>query len=141
MIEPDLGPPTIELLDASVVIRYLTNDVPELAARAVAVIEAELPLALSIVTIQEIGYTLMRQYGIPRPNAIDSIIKLLERQNIHCKEIPTELTIQALQMCIPSARVSIADSLLWAAARDTMPARVWTFDKRFPRDGIEVQEP
>jgi hypothetical protein len=41
-------------------------------------------------------------------------------------------------MCRDSGRVSIPDALIWAAARSAGNTPVYTLDRRFPADGIEV---
>jgi predicted nucleic acid-binding protein len=69
------------------------------------------------------------------------LIDLLNRENIDTHEVPTEVAIQALRFCRPSGRVNFGDAMLWAVARASAPARVWTFDRRFPADGIERWEP
>ena len=61
--------------------------------------------------------------------------------SVQVHEIETDLAIQALRLCRPSGRVNFADALLWAVARAAAPARVWSFDQRFPADGIELREP
>ena len=43
-------------------------------------------------------------------------------------------------MCRPSGRVSIADAMIWAAARTDRASAIYTFDRRFPGDGIEIRQ-
>jgi predicted nucleic acid-binding protein len=131
----------VEFLDTNPVVRYLVRDDPRLAARATALIESDRRLSMSIVTVAEIGFVLMSVYQIERPKVVEKLIDLLNRENIETHEVPTEIAIQALQFCLPSGRVNFGDAMLWASARAVSPARIWTFDKRFPDDGIERRDP
>ncbi|MCC6628540.1 MAG: PIN domain-containing protein [Chloroflexi bacterium] len=57
----------IGVLDTNVVIRYLTNDSPELAARAARIIDSGQPLLLPAVVLAEAIFVLRSStYQIPR---------------------------------------------------------------------------
>lgn len=132
--------PAPELLDANPVLRYLLADHPDHFARSQALIESARSFRISVLTLAEIGYVLTRVAGVPREDAVDAMIDLLERENIEAHEVDTDLAIQALRLCRSSGRVNFGDALLWAIAR-TSSARVWTFDERFPSQGIQVEQP
>jgi predicted nucleic acid-binding protein len=129
-----------ELLDTSVLARYLVGDAPDLAARARSLVDSYRPLRISLVALAEIGYLLTRRYGIDRAWVVQGLIDLLNRDNIEVHEVPTDLAVEALAFCAPSARVSFTDAMLWAIARRS-GASVWTFDRAFPSEGIEKREP
>ena len=131
----------IEFLDTNTLVRYLTRDDAAMAGRAAALIDSDRRLRLSVLILAEAGFVLRRVYGIAREAVIDGLIHLLNRSNIETHEIDTDLAIQALRLCRPSGRVNFTDALLWAVARASAPARVWSFDERFPVNGIEVQRP
>ena len=141
MIETLAADPQSEFLDTNVVTRYLLQDHPHHPPRARALIESERRLSISLITLAEVGYVLTRLAGVPRGDAVDALIELLERENIEVHEVPTDLAVQALRLCRPSGRVNFGDAMLWAMARNASPARVWTFDERFPGAGIEVRQP
>jgi predicted nucleic acid-binding protein len=128
------------LLDTNPIVRYLLGDHAEHSPRARALIESDAALRVSIVTLAEVGYILTRVAAVPRADAVDAMIDLLDRENIEVHEIPTDLAVQALALCRPGGRVNFADAMLWAVAR-TAATQVWTFDQRFPRDGIQVRQP
>ena len=107
-------------LDTSVVVRYLTNDPPEMAARAARIIDSEAELVLTDGILGEAAYVLLKRYGVWR--------------------VEKDIAIQALQLCRPSGRVSFADALLWSVARVTDDTIVYSFDKRFPSSDIEVRQ-
>ena len=49
-----------------------------------------------------------------------------------------DLVLEALLLCRPSGRVSLADALVWAAARSQANASVYSPDGRFPDEGVRV---
>ena len=135
------GNATLDFLDANPVLRYLLGDHPDHTPRSQALSESERPFRLSIITLAEVGYVLTRVARVPRADAVDAMIELLNRENIEVHEVRTEIAIQALLLCRPSGRVKLGDAMLWAAASAAAPSRLWTFDERFPRDGIELRQP
>lgn len=132
---------TEDFVDTSILVRYLIQDDTALTARATRLIESERTLRVSVLTLAEVGFVVTKFYKIERARAVDALIDLLSRENLKTHEIDTDLAIEALILCRPSGRVSFADALLWAVARSNAPARVWTFDERFPTDGIQVSGP
>lgn len=130
-----------DFLDANVLLRYFIRDNPAFTGRATALIEGERMFRISVIVLAEVGFVLTKFYKIERARAVDALIDLLNRENIETHEIATERAIRALLLCRPSGRISFADALLWAVARDAAPARVWTFDEKFPVEGIQVEQP
>jgi predicted nucleic acid-binding protein len=126
-------------LDTSVVIRYLVNDDRALAERAQRIIVGNAELFLTDGTLAEIAHVLTRVYGIPRAAVVDELILLIRRPNVRLHGLDLALAIQALRLCRPSGRVSFADALLWASARSAGATVVYTFDERFPADGLAVR--
>jgi predicted nucleic acid-binding protein len=126
-------------LDTSVVIRYLVHDDQVLAERAQRIIVGDTVLSLTDGTLAEIAHVLTRVYGIPRAAVVDELILLIRRSNVRLFDLDLALTIQALQLCRPSGRVSFADALLWASARSAGATTIYTFDERFPADGLSLR--
>jgi len=125
------------LLDTSVVVRYLTGDPPELAERAAQVLDRE-AVALTPLVLAEAAYVLTKVYGVPRAAAVDALIELLQKENVALVDLSKEAAIMALLLARPSGRVSFTDALIWAEAREKrLP--VYTFDRRFPKDEVEVR--
>ena len=127
------------LLDTSMVVRYLTGDPPDLAERAAQVIDQEGGLQISDVAIVEVAYVLTSVYKIPREVVVDHLILLIQKENIHPFALEKDVLLQALLLCRPSGRVSFADALIWAAARSTEAKTVYSLDRRFPKEGVEVK--
>ncbi len=127
-------------LDTSMVVRYLTRDVPGLANQASAVIDGGEDIWITGVALAETGHVLMSAYHIAREDVADHLIEFVRKTNIQTYAIDKSLVVQGIAMCRPSARVSFADALIWAAARSAGAEVVYSFDQRFPSDGLEVRQ-
>jgi predicted nucleic-acid-binding protein len=122
------------------VVRYLVRDVKGMADQASEVIEGEDDLWITGVALAEVSYVLRSLYRVPREVVIDHLAAFLGKQNIECYGIDKGTVLQALRMCQPSGRTSVADALIWAAARSSGQNVVYSLDARFPREGIEVRD-
>jgi len=128
-------------LDASVLIRYLADDPPAMAERAQRLIESDTELQVTETALIETSYVLLRTYGLARAEIVDLLIDLLQRRNIAVHQMDKRMVITALLLCRPSGRVSFGDALIWAAARGAGASTVYSFDRRFPADGLELRLP
>ena len=126
-------------LDTSMVVRYLARDVPDMAERAAAIIDGEEGLWIIGVVLAEVDRVLRSVYLMSREVVVDHLVEFIGKRNIHCHGLDKGTVLQALLMCRPSARISVADAMIWAAARSSGQNLVYSFDARFPRDGIEVR--
>ena len=126
-------------LDSSVVVRYLMADSPELADRATTVIDGDDDLWITDVVLAETAYVLTSVYQLPRDLVLDHLTSLLHRENLSTFALDKGLVLQGLLLCKPSGRISIADAMVWAAARSSGNRVVYSLDQRFPADGIEVR--
>jgi predicted nucleic-acid-binding protein len=126
-------------LDASVLVRYLADDPPAMAERAQRLIESDTELNVTETALIETSYVLLRTYGLARAEIVDLLIDLLQRRNIAVHQMDKRMVITALLLCRPSGRVSFGDALIWAAARGAGAATVYSFDRRFPADGLELR--
>ena len=131
--------PATGLLDTSVVVRYLSGISPELATEAALMIDGSNRLMISGVALAETAFVLTSVYGGSRQDVVDRLLEFLRKENIDTFGLNKEFAVQGLLMCRPSGRVSFADALIWAAARSGGGDFVYSFDQRFPRDGIEVR--
>jgi len=132
----------MDFLDTSVVVRYLTDDPPDMAEQAERIIETSANLVLSETTLLESAHVLRSVYELERENILDLLIALLDKPNISLLNIPKEIAVEALGMCRSSNRISFSDAIIWASARSSSTkeiAIVYSFDKRFPRKDIEVR--
>ena len=127
------------ILDTSVIVRYLTGDPPDLADRAATIIDTGADLLVTDVALVETAYALTTVYGVPREVAVDYLITFLQKKNIYTLGLDKDMALHALLLCRPSGRVSFADAMVWAAARSSGSQVIYSFDERFPSDGVEVR--
>jgi predicted nucleic acid-binding protein len=127
------------LLDTSVVVRYLTGDPPRMATRAARIIDEATELGLTDVVIAETAYVLSSAYGTPRAAVVDALVALVQKRNLVIPGLDKGAVIQGLLLCRPSRRVSFADAMIWAAARSLRADVVYSFDDRFPGQGVAVR--
>ncbi len=127
------------LLDTSIVVRYLTDDPPEMAEQAARIIDEEEGLQVTAVVLAETAYVLTSVYQVPRELVVDHLIAFLQKENVEPLGLDKGTVLQALLLCRPSARVSYADALVWAAAHSSGIRVVYSLDERFPSDGIAVR--
>ena len=128
-----------EFVDTSVLVRYLIGEPAEMAEEAVRIIDSGHPLQISGVAITETAHVLTSFYGTSREATVDVLIELVQKDNISVYGLDKALIVQALLYCRPPGRVSFPDALIWATARAAGPSAVYTFDRRFPAEGIEVR--
>lgn len=127
------------LLDTSVIVRYLTGDVAELARRAAGIIDTDEDLMVTDVILVETAYVLTSVYKVPRDVTVDTLVSFIRKKNISTYPMDKGAVVEALLLCRSSGRVSFADAILWAEARYTGSEVVYSFDERLPGDGIDVR--
>lgn len=125
-------------VDTSVLVRYLTGDHAELSPKAARILESDESLAVSLVALAEVGYVLESVYSVPRAVAARTLSDLLARRNLKVIGMPKARVLEALALCAGSRSVSYADALQWAEVRESAAATIYTFDERFPMDGIDL---
>ena len=126
-------------LDTSFVVRYMMGSPADSARQASEVIDSTEELEISGIALAETAFVLTTVYQVPRGRAADQLIDLVRKENISLTGLTKDLAIQGLLMCRPSGRVSIADALIWAAVRSGGSEVVYSFDRRFPDDGLQVR--
>ena len=97
-------------------------------------------LLISDVALTEVAYILRGRHQVSRESIVDLLIALIQRDNVSVYAIDDDLAIQGLRMCRPSGRISIGDAMIWAAARSDRASAIYTFDRRFPGEGIEIRQ-
>jgi predicted nucleic acid-binding protein len=127
------------LLDTNVIVRYLTGDNAELSALARRIIDDTEDLLVPSIVLAEVAFVLGSFYRVPRDRLVDQLIELIRKSNLDILAIDKPLAIQALMLCRPSGRVSFVDALTWAHARSERIGVIYTFDKEFPAEGIELR--
>jgi len=126
-------------LDTNVIVRYLIGVPEDLARRSREIIDQLDNLQIGGVALAEAAFVLTRVYNAPRDNVADSLMGILGKASVSTFGLDKEFALQALLMCRQSGRVSFADALIWAEARSAGSKVVYTFDPRFPSDGLELR--
>ena len=127
-------------LDTNVIIRYLTGDHPDMLESATQIIEEVDDLKITEGVLGETVFVLLSVYEMPRSQVIDRVMALVQKDNISTYALDKNLVLQGLEMCRPSGRVSIGDAMIWVAARTDGASAIYTFDQRFPGEGIEIRQ-
>lgn len=128
-------------LDTNVLVRYFLQDDTEMGPAAARVVDGERELGVSLVALAESAFVLSRNYGVPRERVVDLLVELLRKRNIAPLGVDKTLAASALLLCRPSGRVNFADALINADARAHAVERFYTFDERFPSEGLELGQP
>ncbi|HEY3857208.1 MAG TPA: PIN domain-containing protein [Verrucomicrobiae bacterium] len=104
------------LLDANVLVRFLTQDDPKQGAAATALFESaerrEIVLHLEALAVAEAVYVLMGRYGQPRTVVVDVLLAIIENAGVQTAE--HEIVSDALQR-FGGTNVDFTDA--WLAAR------------------------
>jgi predicted nucleic acid-binding protein len=136
----------VRLLDANVIVRVLTNDVPAMADAARILfdrIEAgEEEVKLLEATVAEVVYVLgsRANYNRSREWITDRLISLLAITGFRMEH--KSRCVHALELFAATRAISFADALVAAAALEQSPSEVYSFDQGFDRvEGITRLEP
>ncbi len=122
----------------TVIACYFLQDDTEMGPAAARVIDGERELGVSLVAFAESAFVLSRNYGVPRERVVDLLVELLRKRNIAPLGVDKTLAASAMLLCRPSGRVNYADALINADARAHAVERLYTFDERFPSEGLEL---
>jgi predicted nucleic acid-binding protein len=133
-----MATPSAAFVDSSVLVRHLTDDPPAMAQRAAAILDGDEPLILCETILLESAYVLESVYEIERGKIVDVLSELIQKANLALLDLPKARALEALSLCRPSRRVSFTDAILWATARERALATIYTFDRKFPSQGISI---
>lgn len=126
-------------LDANIILRYLTRDVPGLASRARSILTSaasgERSLRLATLVVAEVVWTLTSLYKLDRDEVCDRVGDFVAAPGIEAEE--RELILGALRT-MKERNVDFVDAYLAEKARAAGEA-VCSFDRDFERLDVEVQ--
>lgn len=128
-------------VDTNVLVRYFLQDDPEQGPAAARLMDGAPELGISLVVLAETAFVLSGNYGVPREGVVDLLVELLGKRNIVVLGADKTLVASALLLCRPSGRVNYADALINADARVHAVERLYTFDERFPPEGLALRRP
>jgi predicted nucleic acid-binding protein len=126
-------------VDTDVVIPYLSGHDPDLMARAQSIIDVDARRVISVTVLLETAWVLDRTFRY-RPRDIAAAIHgFLSRANIMVAELPKETVMTMIGRWREGRIGSIGDAMVAASMATYEAERIYSFDRRFPRDlGWEV---
>lgn len=119
-------------IDSGVLLRYLTEDIPELAEAASRLIDGRTEIGISALVLLEATHVLRGPvYGLGNPQLADVLIDLLRHENVRLTGLDAELACAAIAGVRHLSARHIADALISAAARDAGAGLLVTNDRKF----------
>lgn len=121
------------LVDTNVIIRYLTQDLPDQAQRVkkrfLQAKRKEIILTLTGFTVAEILFVLESWYKLEKEDAISKVQTLITPDWIGLEK--KEVILEAL-LCYREINIDFIDLLVWSLAK-TEKIHILSFDKDFDR--------
>jgi predicted nucleic acid-binding protein len=117
-------------IDTNVLVRHLTGDPEEMAARATAYLATESELFLTDLVVAETVYVLESFYETPRAQIGNSIRSLLGFKSVVC--VDAALLLRAIEV-YETDRLDFAEAYLVACAESTGITKIASFDRSTDR--------
>jgi predicted nucleic acid-binding protein len=128
-------------LDTSVVVRYLVGTPAAQARRAAALVDGPDELGVSPVALAECAHVLRTQYGVEPDAILESLIALVQRENVRVLGLRTDVLLGVLVRARQLPGRPVPDALIVAASLGADALPLATFDRDQRRYGIAVREP
>jgi predicted nucleic-acid-binding protein len=126
-------------VDTNVLVRHLTGDPPEMAARATTYLRSETELLLADLIAAETVYVLESFYETPREEVARAVQSLIASDSVVC--VDPALLLRAIEV-YEIDRIDFAEAYLIACAESTGVGRIASFDRSLDRvSTIERVEP
>jgi predicted nucleic acid-binding protein len=126
-------------IDTNVLVRHLTGDPPEMAARATAYLSRETELLLTDLVAAETVYVLESFYDVPREQVADALRSLLAMSSVVV--VDTALLLRSVEV-YELERLDFAEAYLVTCAESTGITTIASFDKSIDRIGtVQRLEP
>jgi predicted nucleic acid-binding protein len=126
-------------VDTNVLVRHLTGDPPEMAARATAYLREERELLLTDLVAAETVYVLESFYEVERHQVAGALRSLVGHPGVVCVDPAVLLRAAAVY---ERDRLDFAEAYLVACAESTGVGRIASFDRSIDRIGtVERVEP
>ncbi len=117
-------------VDTNILVRHLTGDPPDMAARATAYLEAESELLLTDLVAAETVYVLESFYEAPRAQVAQALRSLLAFRSV--ASVDPALLLRAAEV-YEFDRIDFAEAYLVACAETTGVAEIASFDRSLDR--------
>lgn len=126
-------------VDTNILVRHLTGDPPDLAARASRFLAEERDLFLTDLVVAETVYVLESFYEAPRGVVAEAVRALIAFESVIC--VDPSLLLRAVEV-YEVDRLDFAEAYLVACAETTGVGRVASFDRSISRvNTVERVEP
>lgn len=135
------GPAPVIGVDTSVLVRYLVGSPPEPARRAAQLVDGVDEIGVSPVALAECAHVLRTQYGVERGDILESLIGLVQRENVRVLGLRTDVLLGVLVRARHLAARPIPDALIVAASLEADALPLVTFDRDQRRYGVATREP
>ncbi|NLT72265.1 MAG: type II toxin-antitoxin system VapC family toxin [Verrucomicrobiaceae bacterium] len=117
-------------IDTNVIIRHLTGDPPEMAARATALLAAEDELLLTDLIVAECVYVLESFYEVGRETVADLMRSAITASNMRTTD--PELLLRAITV-YEQTGIDFAEAYLVAQAEISGVGEIASFDRSIDR--------
>lgn len=126
-------------VDTNILVRHLTGDPPEMAARATRFLSNEHELLVTDLVAAETVYVLESFYEAPRQTVAEALRSLLAFDSVVV--VDPALLLRAVEV-YETDRLDFAEAYLVACAETTGMGRIVSFDRAIDRvDTVERIEP
>jgi predicted nucleic acid-binding protein len=131
------------LIDANLILRYLTKDPPDMAEAALGIFNkarsGKISLHILPLTVAEVVWVLESFYGYPKVKIAETISQFLLCEGLEVHEL--DILVEALRL-FHEKNVDFADAFLAATALQKGPQVICSFDQHFDKIyGITRSEP
>jgi predicted nucleic acid-binding protein len=127
--------------DTSVLVRYLVGTPVARARHAARLIDSDQEIGISPVALAECAHVLRTQYEVEQRDIIDSLIGLVQRENIRVIGQRTDVLVELLVRARSLPARPIPDAMILAASVAAGALPLATFDRDQHRYGYETLEP
>ena len=137
--EPGRDASVSAFVDTNILVRHLTGDPPEMAARATAYLADGREMYLADLIVAETVYVLESFYEAPREQVATAMRSLVSMRSV--VTVDPALLLRAIEV-YENDRLDFAEAYLVACAESTGVGRVASFDRAIDRvDTVERVEP
>ena len=117
-------------VDTNILVRHLTGDPPDMAARATAYLGGKHELLLTDLVAAETVYVLESFYEAPRHQVAEAVRSLIAFESVVC--VDPALLLRTAEV-YETYRIDFADAYLVACAESTGVGAVASFDRTLDR--------
>jgi predicted nucleic acid-binding protein len=128
-------------VDTSVLVRYLVGTPAAQARRAAYLVDSESEIGISLVALAECAHVLRTQYDVDQRDIVDSLIGLVQRENVRVLGLRTEVLVEQLVRAKALPGRPIPDAMIVAATVAAGALPLVTFDRDQRRYGVATREP